>query len=192
LFNLFYRTMTSTTPSERTKRQQPMPPESTILMPQSTHNVEQDGYGKRMHPTISTSPFTYSPHHFSGTIQRSLWVDIDFSDNNNKPFLIPYQLLHFWLGTSPSNNNTMKVFNTINTIAYGITWHSFNLSIYNQATTRKRLLTQRSTTYETIDFETSQNLLLMTDNVNTYKSSIQYLDEYWHPRPQNVRPRLTI
>ncbi|PNF30091.1 hypothetical protein B7P43_G03138 [Cryptotermes secundus] len=75
----------------------------------------------------------------------------------------------------------MKTFNILSNAAYGITWHEFNLSIYNQATTRKRLLTQGSTTYETIDFETSQNLMILTDINNSHTPSILWPDDFMPP-----------
>jgi hypothetical protein len=125
---------------------------------QTTHNVEQDGYGKHMHDTISTIPIPIQTTHVHGEIKRSAWLNLSFCDSTCTGYAIPYHLLQFWLGLSETENNTIQIFNTICQTAYGITWHHFNLSIYNQATTRKRLLTQGSTTYETIDFETSQNL----------------------------------
>lgn len=81
----------------------------------------------------------------------------------------------------PSENNSLKNFNLLAEACYGITWHSFDLNIYNQATTRKRLLTQGSTTYETIDFETSQNLLIMTDNNATQSPKITFPTEFKPP-----------
>jgi hypothetical protein len=82
--------------------------------------------------------------------------------------MLPYHMLQFWTGLSEKENNTLLTFNTLSAAAYGVTWHDFSLSIYNQATTRKRLPTLGSTTYETIDFETSQNLMILTDVNNTH------------------------
>jgi hypothetical protein len=136
---------------------------------QSTHSVEQDGYGKHIHPTITTTTIPYTTSFVHGEIVRSLWVDIDFSDVDKRPYVIPYQLLQFWIGVDPLENNSMTNFNKLNNAAYNITWHSFHLSIYNWATTRKRLLTQGPTTYET-----SQNLFLLTDTVRTHRPVITW------------------
>jgi hypothetical protein len=135
---------------------------------QTTHLVEQDGYGKHMHSTSSTVPIPIKTTHVHGTIKRSFWINLEFCDSGLCGYIIPYHLLLFWLSINKEENNTMKTFNTIMPAAYGITWHKFELSLYNQATTRKRLLTQGSTTYETIDFETSQNLMIQTDINNSH------------------------
>jgi hypothetical protein len=94
--------------------------------------------------------------------------------------------MYFWLGLQINNNNTKQIYNTISTCSYGVTWHSFDLTIYNQATTRKRLLTQRSTTTETIDFETSQNLMILTDVNQTHKNDITYPHDYVPPGIKNT------
>lgn len=148
---------------------------------QTTHSVEQDGYGKHIHPTVRTILIPYTTAFVHGELVWSLWVDIDFSDMDKKPYVIPYWLLQFWIGDDPTENSSLINFNKLNNAAYGITWHSFSLSIYNQATTRKRLLTQSSTTYETIDFETSQNLLLLTDTNQTHKPSVTWPSEFYPP-----------
>jgi hypothetical protein len=94
--------------------------------------------------------------------------------------------MYFWLGLAINNNNTKKIYNTISTCAYGVTWHSFDLTIYNQATTRKCLLTQGSTTTETIDFETSQNLMILTDVNKTHLNDITYPHDFVPPGIKNV------
>jgi hypothetical protein len=148
---------------------------------QTTHNVEQDGYGKHMHDTISTIPIPIQTTHVHGEIKRSAWLNLSFCDSTCTGYAIPYHLPQFWLGLSETENNTLQIFNTILQTAYGITWHNFNLSIYNQATTRKRLLTQGSTTYETIDFETSQNLMILTDVNNSHNPNVIWPSEYQPP-----------
>jgi hypothetical protein len=100
--------------------------------------------------------------------------------------MIPYHLLQFWIALNQQENNTLQTFNTLVDAAYGITWHNFDLSLYNQATTRKRLLTQGSTTYETIDFETSQNLMILTDTNNTHQPRVLWPDEYMPPGHKNT------
>jgi hypothetical protein len=97
---------------------------------------------------------------------------------NNKPYVFPYQLLQFWIRAADENNHSIKNYNTLNNAAYGTIWHSFELEITNQATTRKRLLVQGSTTYETIDSETSQNLLLLTDTTTSNSPKIIWPSEY--------------
>jgi hypothetical protein len=94
--------------------------------------------------------------------------------------------MQFWVGIDQQENNTLKTFNILSNAAYGITWHSFDLSIYNQATIRKHLLTQGSTTYETIDFETSQNLMILTDVNLTHKPSLLWPDEFLLPGHRNT------
>jgi hypothetical protein len=90
-------------------------------------------------------------------------------------------MIQFWVGMDRNNYNSMTNFNKLNDACYGITWHSFELDIFNQATTRKRLLTQGSTTYETIDLESSQNLLVMTDTNATHTPTITWLGEFIPP-----------
>jgi hypothetical protein len=90
-------------------------------------------------------------------------------------------MLLFWLGSDTDFNNSVKHFNGLTNTEYGITWNSFTLSLYNQATTRKRLLTQGATTYETIDFETSQNLLILTDTNRSHPPSPIYTTEFNPP-----------
>jgi hypothetical protein len=51
--------------------------------------------------------------------------------------------------------------------AVGAIYHRFKFTITNQATTRKRLLTQGTTNTVTHDFETTQNLLIIWDNIRT-------------------------
>jgi hypothetical protein len=153
---------------------------------QTTHQVEQDGYGKHMMSTTSTIPIPIKTTHVHGEIKRSLWYNISFCDVGTCGYVLPYHLLQFWLGIDPQENNTLNTFNILSQGAYGVTWHGFNLSIYNQATTRKRLLTQGSTTYETIDFETSQNLMVLTDVNATHKPSILWPDEYMPPGHKNT------
>jgi hypothetical protein len=153
---------------------------------QTTHIVEQDGYGKHMHPTTSTIPIPIKTGYIHGEIRRSMWLNLEFCDAGICGYVLPYHLLQFWIGIDEQENNTLKTFNSLLPASYGITWHTFDLSIYNQATTRKRLLTQGSTTYETIDFETSQNLMILTDVNNTHKPSITWPDEFMIPGHKNT------
>jgi hypothetical protein len=148
---------------------------------QTTHNVEQDGYGKHMHDTYSTIPIPIQNTHVHGEIKRSVWVNLQFCDSQCTGYALPYHLLQFWTGLSELENNTLRIFNTIASTSYGVTWHSFTLSLYNQATTRNRLLTQGSTTYETIDFETSQNLMILTDVNNSHTPSVIWPNEFQPP-----------
>jgi hypothetical protein len=118
---------------------------------------------------------------------------VDFSNTNTFPYVIPYQMLLLWLGSDPDKNSSVKHFNGLSNISYGITWASFTLSIYNQATTRKRLLTQEATTYETIDFETFQNLLILTDTNRSHLPSPIYPSEFnppGHLYEQNLQSTL--
>jgi hypothetical protein len=95
-------------------------------------------------------------------------------------------MMYFWLGLDIHGNNTKQIYNNISQISYGVTWHSFDLTLYNQATTRKRLLTQGSTTTETIDFETSQNLMILTDVNKTHKNDITYPSDFVPPGIKNT------
>jgi hypothetical protein len=160
------------------KRQKPSP---TAAHGQTTHQVEQDGYGKHMHPTTSTVPIPIKTSHVHGEIKRSMWINLSFCEAGPCSMVIPYHLLQFWIGLDEQENNTLRTFNLLSAAAYGITWHEFNLSIYNQATTRKRLLTQGSTTYETNDFETSQNLMILTDVNQSHTPSILWPDDFMPP-----------
>lgn len=155
--------------------------QSITSIGQTTHNVKQDGYGKHMIPTISNIPIPIKLNHMHGQIKRSVWCNIDFCDTGICGYILPYHMLQFWVGINNKENNTINMFNIISKAAYGVTWHSFDLSIYNQATTRKRLLTQGSTTYETIDFETSQNLMILTDMNKGRIHQINWPDEYKPP-----------
>jgi hypothetical protein len=124
------------------------------------------------------------PHqttHVHGELKRSVWLNLSFCESGNCGYLLPYQLLQIWTGLSELENNTLRIFNAIAETAYGVTWHNFSLALYNQATTRKRLLTQGSTTYETIDFETSQNLMILTDVNNSHTPSIIWPNEFQPP-----------
>jgi hypothetical protein len=78
-------------------------------------------------------------------------------------------------------NNSVRNFNKLNDVCYGITWHNFELDIFNQATTRKRLLVQGGTTYETIDFEGSQNLLFLSNTNRTHQPTMIWPDQYNPP-----------
>lgn len=135
--------------------------DATGKIGQSTHIVEQDGYGEHMHPTISYNPMDYHTSQVHGKIQRSIWIDLDFSTNDKKPFLLPYSFIQFYTGSENSINNSLLNYQHILAASCGALYHKFKFTITNQATTRKRLLTSSGTTTETIDFETSQNLLLM-------------------------------
>jgi hypothetical protein len=96
--------------------------QTTLAVGQTTHNVEQDRYGHHIHPTtIIPIPFTTS--HIHGEICRSIWVNIDFSNSSNQPYIIPYQLLQFWTGQSKDENQSIRNLDYINNACYGITWH---------------------------------------------------------------------
>jgi hypothetical protein len=165
---------------------------ATGIVGQTTHNVEQDGYGKHMHPTTSTIPIPIKTSHVHGELKRSMWLNLQFCDTDVCGYFMPYHLLQFWTGLDPQENNTLQTFNNLIPSSYGITWHEFQLNIYNQATTRKRLLTQGSTTYETIDFETSQNLMILTDINNTHQPSVLWPDEYMPPGHKNTTDNLQL
>jgi hypothetical protein len=66
--------------------------------------------------------------------------------------------MYFWTGNNPQYNNAFMNYSTIQPQAIGKIYHGFTLRLTSQSTTRKRLLTQGSTTTITHDFETSQNL----------------------------------
>jgi hypothetical protein len=141
----------------------------------------QDGYGKHIHQTVSKIPHHMTTSFVHGVIERSVWVTIHFSQNMTSPYLIPYQLLHFWMGMDKNFNNSIRNYNKFNDVCYGVTWHSFYLEIFNQATTRKRLLVQGGTTYETIDFESNQNLLYLTNTNRCHKPTMTWPNEYFPP-----------
>jgi hypothetical protein len=153
---------------------------NNITHGQTTMNI-QDGYGKNIHSTISKIQHHMTTSFVHGTLERSVWITVDFSNNMTSPYLLPYQLMHFWMGMDKNFNNSIRNFNKLNDCCYGITWHSFELEIYNQATTRKRLLIQGGTTYETIDFESSQNLLFLTNTNKTHKPTMTWPNEYNPP-----------
>jgi hypothetical protein len=165
---------------------------ANLVVGQTSHNVEQDGYGKHIHPTTSSIPIPIKTSSVHGQIKRSFWLNLSFCDSGPCAYMIPYHLLQFWIGLDQQENNTLQTFNTLVDAAYGITWHNFDLSLYNQATTRKRLLTQGSTTYETIDFETSQNLMILTDINNTHQPRVLWPDEYMPPGHKNTTSDLQL
>jgi hypothetical protein len=83
--------------SEEPRKKKPRDTSSPTTIGQTTHSVEQDGYGKNIHPTTTSIPIPYSTSFVHGEIVRSIWVDIDFPDMDKKPYIIPYQLLQFGL-----------------------------------------------------------------------------------------------
>lgn len=180
----------TTTMADSTSEQQDRPSKrlrgsgNVASVGQTAHNVELDGYGKHVAPAIASIPIPIKTTHAYGEIKRSLWYNVSFCDVGTCGYALPYQLLQFWLGIDEQENNTLKQFNLLSIAAYGITWHEFSLSIYNQATTRKWLLTQGSTTFETIDFETSQNLMILTDMNQTHTPAVIWPDEFMAPRSQ--------
>jgi hypothetical protein len=93
---------------------------------QTTHQVEQDGYGKHMSPTTSTVPIPIKTTHVHGEIKRSLWYNISFCDVGTCGYVLPYHLLQFWVGLDPQENNTINTFNILSQAAYGVTWHHFD------------------------------------------------------------------
>jgi hypothetical protein len=145
-----------------------------------------------MAPMISNIPIPTKTTHAYGEIKRSLWYNVSFCDVGTCGYALPYHLLQFWIGIDEQENNTLKQFNILSNAAYGITWHEFTLSIYNQATTRKRLLTQGSTTYETIDFETSQNLMILTDMNQTHTPAVVWPTEFMPPGHKNTTNDLQL
>jgi hypothetical protein len=164
---------------------------STNLAAQTTHNVEQDGYGKHMHPTTSIH-LTSWPTTVSGKIIRTTWCDLDFSKGDEKkPYMVPYTFFHFWTGTDvKSSNNSIINYQTCIPLAIGAQYHSFKLTITNQATTRKRLLTQGTTNTITHDFETSQNLLIFWDNIRTRNVDVNIYDVInppWFKGPDDIQ-----
>lgn len=79
-----------------------------------------------------------------------------------KPFIVPYTYFHFWTGVDFKNtNNSTANYQHCIPQAIGAQYHKFKLTITNQATTRKRLLTQGTTNTVTHDSETSQSLLII-------------------------------
>jgi hypothetical protein len=141
---------------------------SITSVAQSTHNVEQDGYGKNMHPTTSVHISAW-PTTVNGKLIRTTWCDLDFSSSDEKkPIYVPYSAFHFWTGPDfKTSNNSLTNYMNCHPAAVGAKYHRFKFTITNQATTRKRLLTQGTTNTITHDFETSQNLLLIWDNIRT-------------------------
>lgn len=105
---------------------------------------------------------------FKGKITRSFWINLDFSNNETKPFVLPYQSLLWWIGDKPNINHSVKNFSKLCEIALGVHFEYFKMNITNQSTTRKRLLTQGSTSYITHDFGGSQNLMIYYDTHNDH------------------------
>lgn len=141
---------------------------SITTVGQSTHNVEQDGYGQNIHPTTSIHISAW-PTKLQGKLYRTMWCDLDFSSKDEKkPIYVPYTNFHFWTGPDyKETNNSLKNYMDCYSSAIGAIYHRFKFTITNQATTRKRLLTQGTTNTITHDFETSQNLLIIWDNIRT-------------------------
>jgi hypothetical protein len=147
---------------------------SILTAAQTTHNVEQDGYGLNMHPTTSVH-ITAWPTAISGKLIRT-WCDLDFSATDEKhPVLyVPYTFFHFWTGSDYKTSNSLLNYMTCHPSSVDAQYHKFKFTMTNQATTRKRLLTQGTTNTITHDFETSQNLLLIWDNIRTRNIDIKY------------------
>lgn len=141
-------------------------------MGQTTHNVEEDGYGSGMLPMHPQNILPVLYGQASGTITRSEWTTWTF--DSKYPKIVPYLHLPFWLGIG-TQNNTQTFFNNVMAVSRGVTWHKFTMELYLQAVTRERLLVQGATSYKTYDFETSQNLQL--NWVNNYDMRVTFKDK---------------
>jgi hypothetical protein len=73
---------------------------------QTTHNVEQDGYGYRIHPT-TTIRYNSNVPHVNGKLIRSHWADIDFTKPDKKAIFLTYKFFHFWTGYDPNINYSL-------------------------------------------------------------------------------------
>lgn len=154
---------------------------------QTTHNVEQDGFGKDMHATIPFIPHIKSDS-YHGIIQVTEWGTSDFSDMDTQPYLMNLTAMSFWFGTNPDFNNQIKLYQSLLPQCIGMLYHKFELQLTNQAVTRKRLLTQGTTSTVTHDFETSQNLIITYDNSQERSMDIAgNIIEYFIPFKTNLQ-----
>jgi hypothetical protein len=69
-------------PTNQQRKKQKTNP-STNIAAQTTHNVEQDGYGQNIAPTTSVHISAW-PTTVSGKIIRTTWCDLDFSKGDEK------------------------------------------------------------------------------------------------------------
>lgn len=93
------------------------------------------------------------------TLKRQEYVTLNFSDND-KPIVIPYQVLHWYRGPSDKLSGNIKNWDALCDISWSASYHGARIAIEVMAITRQRLLQGGSTNYKTYDFETSQNLML--------------------------------
>jgi hypothetical protein len=105
---------------------------------QTTHSVEQDGYGTNIHPTTSVHISAW-PTRVTGKLYRTMWCDLDFSSKDEKmPIYVPYTNFHFWTGDKfAETNNSLTNYMNCFPSAVGAIYHRFKFTITNQATTRK-------------------------------------------------------
>lgn len=126
-------------------------------------NSVEDGYGRRITPmhinNILSGPSTKS---VTFSLKRQEMVTLDFATDQTKHILLPYQILHWYMGTTADNNLNLQTFNKLIECSWGMDIHGADICIEVFAVTRERLLQGGSTNYKTYDFETSQNLYLIT------------------------------
>jgi hypothetical protein len=80
---------------------------------QSTHNVEQDGYGTNISPT-TTVHISAWPTTVNGKLYRTMWCDLDFSkkDEKNQYTVISSQVL-FHNGSLLHSQLNTQLLNTV-------------------------------------------------------------------------------
>ena len=136
--------------------------ESTNLMSGSyRQNEEEEGYSlqNNIHHIQSHNPFTRGQTTtVIYTLKNRQFIDFNCCTNGQKPWLLPYKQIKFWIPEKSTQN--YKNWYTLMSISHGWNILNLNLKIDNHSITRQRIITQGSTTVVTYDFETSQNLII--------------------------------
>ena len=119
-----------------------------------------EGYSIRnnVYPLYSKNLWSRShPVCFQYTSRRREYIDLNCSTDCQKPFILPYLSLPFWINSHTANYKTwIKLMDC----AIGFNILNAFISVDCHTVERQRLISQGSTNVLTYDFETSQNLII--------------------------------
>lgn len=119
-----------------------------------------------MHPIASKQVWSANGHRILHTVKTSRFINLEF-DADEKPIIVPYQILGFWTGTwlpdeQQALNNSIMIPRKLirQEVLDGIQFLRGDIDIELHNVSRKRILNQGTTNIVTWDIENTQNLII--------------------------------
>lgn len=137
------------------------------------------GYGlnNNITPLYSTNPWIKNKTvRIPYTIRSRKYIDLNYSEMQNKMYILPYLNLQFWSNGNSDTQNYNQA-KQLSKIAMGIKYLQGRIKIDVHTVCRERLITQGATNVKTYDFETSQNLIVAHETRVPYIHKIKNTDK---------------